>query len=729
VSNYQRISEQPIKRKVLTRITSVRFSNSRRSIFSGLLLKDPVKLKSAKIVVVIDIPTEALPVEPAVGQIWEVEGLAEEQQIAKDGFLIKESTMRNPDRCELRMPADAEGLIRFIAEDPAFVRIGTVKARQLVEHFGHDLVRLATSGDREALRGHLTDQSIDALITGFERYKNLRHAKWLSGHGIPLTIQRRLFKAHGETSIDMIRENAYVLITFGMKFRDVESIAKRYFNLGEDDPRRLAAAAERALIDHCRDYHTLASPRVLRNRIQSILETHNDDVVNQALELAKDARYVHYNTKNGVYHNVSLLIMERVVAKRLKAVASLKTRLTDREYNTIVRVASALPYGLTEKQLEAVESSLSHGLSCVTGGAGTGKTTVLRTTVQVYRLLGYDVKAMALSGRAAMRLRESIGIDTMTIAGFLRNSEVQDRPTLIVIDEASMIDLSYLYQIVIKSLSTTRLLFCGDPDQLPPIGPGIPFQDILKSGIAASVELDIVQRQDETTGIPEYSREIRMGRIPESLSAGKVVFHETAADDIASVCCELLTLAPEETKVVTPTRTSAELINKLCQEAVNPNGSKLVPRIWNELYKTEYRQGDPVLFTKNDYDNDIQNGSLGKIVSTHQIDDGTFGLVMLDDTDETLPLTRTFLDTMKLGYAMTLHKTQGSQIPRVVIALENSPLVDRSWIYTGITRSEAEVHIVGSRSVFLSAIQRESAHHIRKTFLKELIDDAPAASG
>ena len=169
---------RPVTRKALTRITKVRFANNERTIFGGVLLKDAINLKSAKVIVQVDVPTQSLPVEAAVGQVWELDGPCTEEIIENNGYKIRQAVWRNPTVCELKMPATDESLIQFLADDPDFRGIGSVKARKLVQALGNDLVRLATSGDREAFRKHLTNESIDALIDGFQKYKNLRHAQF-----------------------------------------------------------------------------------------------------------------------------------------------------------------------------------------------------------------------------------------------------------------------------------------------------------------------------------------------------------------------------------------------------------------------------------------------------------------------------------------------------------------------------------------------------------------------
>ena len=718
---------RPVTRKALTRITKVRFANNERTIFGGVLLKDAINLKSAKVIVQVDVPTQSLPVEAAVGQVWELDGPCTEEIIENNGYKIRQAVWRNPTVCELKMPATDESLIQFLADDPDFRGIGSVKARKLVQALGNDLVRLATSGDREAFRKHLTNESIDALIDGFQKYKNLRHAQFLSNHGIPLSVQHRLFKAHGESAVEEIKRNPYSLLTFGLPFEKTEKIASQ-FGIATDDPRRFAAATEQALIKHCRLGHTFAAPSDLKRRIGSILSTSNDSVIARALEAGKKAKFITYDRKKDQYHNTALHVMERVVAKRLRKIGSAKVDLSDKENDLITKSAMALPFPIAERQSEAVEMSLSHGLSCVIGGAGTGKTTVLRTTIECYRALNYNIYAMALSGRAATRLHESIGIETMTIAGFLRNVEVDDKPTLIVIDEASMLDLPTLYQIIIKTTASIRLLLVGDPHQLPPIGAGLPLQDIINSGACPVVELDIVQRQDETTGIPDYSLAIRNGELPLELTVGRIYFHEAASrEDIIESCTELLAQSPRDSKVVAPTKALTKLINNSCQEAVNPNGSQLMPEIWGDLWSTEYRVGDPIMCLTNDYENDLQNGSLGRLLSADQEAEDHLGLIKMDDKTEVLTLTKALLDNIQLGYAMTLHKTQGSQVPKVIIALDNSPLVDRSWIYTAITRAEQEVHIIGSKSVMRSAVIRNSAHHSRMSYLADLLTESAHA--
>ncbi|EMV3720937.1 AAA family ATPase, partial [Escherichia coli] len=217
------------------------------------------------------------------------------------------------------------------------------------------------------------------------------------------------------------------------------------------------------------------------------------------------AQYI-LNPDTGSYHPTAQLLMENVVAKRLKALANQNNLYDEVANSAYCSSVDELPYELTKKQIEAVTTCLDNAVSCITGGAGTGKTTVLRTALRAYHQMGFEIHAVALSGRAAMRLHESIGFITSTIAKLLRREPIEpssDQPKhLLVIDEASMIDLPTMYRLVNHIHPSVRIIFTGDPDQLPPIGCGKVLADIVLSKAIANTMLDIVKRQKGSTGIP-----------------------------------------------------------------------------------------------------------------------------------------------------------------------------------------------------------------------------------
>jgi exodeoxyribonuclease V alpha subunit len=413
--------------------------------------------------------------------------------------------------------------------------------------------------------------------------------------------------------------------------------------------------------------------------------------------------------------------MENVIVKRLKALAS-QNNLYDENANLAYCAAvDELPYELTQKQIEAVTTCLDSAVSCITGGAGTGKTTVLRTALRAYHTMGFQIHAVALSGRAAMRLHESIGFHTSTIAKLLREEPIHldNQKHLLVIDEASMIDLPTMYRLVNHIHPSIRIIFTGDPDQLPPIGCGKVLADIVASKAIANTMLDIVKRQEVTTGIPEYSKLINQGKVPNLLSIGAIHFHETNKQQIAQVSCELYQKSPHNSRVMAPTKALVADINKLIQESINQNGCLLEFEMNGELFFQNLRLNDTILFTQNIYDKGIQNGSLGILTSVESSGD-SYGEVTLDTGDK-IEVTQAVLDFMELGYAITLHKAQGSQFPRIIIALQKGRIVDRAWLYTAITRAEAEIHIVGTEEDFRMITEEPSHSHRRNSYLVELL--------
>lgn len=439
---------------------------------------------------------------------------------------MQQHTYESPEHIECSLPETGEQLIRFIARESDFKGIGESKARALWELLGkdfHSTVRKDTHESRERLRSVLSEDSINALFEGYAKYKNLAYCNWMTEHKIPASIQQRLLKHHGEESIEAIKQNPYVLIGFGMSFTDVDKLVNfDQFKITACDHRRLSAALETAIRKEIEKGHTYTTQACLRPYLTKLLK--DKELVTEAFKAGHNKAQYILNPDTGSYHPTAQLLMENVVAKRLKALANQNNLYDEVANSAYCSSVGELPYELTKKQIEAVTTCLDNAVSCITGGAGTGKTTVLRTALRAYHQMGFEIHAVALSGRAAMRLHESIGFITSTIAKLLRREPIEpssDQPKhLLVIDEASMIDLPTMYRLVNHIHPSVRIIFTGDPDQLPPIGCGKVLADIVLSKAVANTMLDIVKRQKGSTGIPEYSKLINQGIVPEKLSTG-----------------------------------------------------------------------------------------------------------------------------------------------------------------------------------------------------------------
>lgn len=717
------------------RVTSCQHHGSKYTIFSGVPLKaDSYRINSGKYVVSIRCENQALPIKPSVGQQWRVRGQRALETIQAGDYELQQHLYDAPAEMECTMPESGEALIRFIAAEREFTGIGEAKARALWNAFGSDLhpmLKSDTPEHRKRLQGLLSEASVCALYSGYAKYRNLAHSNWLASLGVPLRIQRRILKHHDERTIDILKANPYALLGFGMPFAEIDAIAEQ-MGFEKSAQVRLAAALENAIRKQVEKGHTYATHAALKPEVYKLLGV-KELVVEAFASGYRNGQFI-LRPESGTYHPTAQIMMESVVAKRLKKLAT----ITDRDesvFKALTEAALELPYDLTDQQQKAVESSLTNAVSCITGGAGTGKTTVLRTVLKAYAALGYVIHAVALSGRAAMRLHESIGFFTMTVARLLREEPISpslDQPKhLLVIDEASMIDLPTMYQIVTHLDPSVRIILTGDPNQLPPIGCGKVLSDIVESGAIATVELNIVKRQEGSTGIPEYSATINRGEIPPSLSVGAITFHETHHKQLVTQCKRLYADSPHNTQIIGATKALVSELNVECQRLINPDGERLQFTLHGDDYFIDLRVGDSILFTKNNYNIGIQNGSLGILSSTErevQENQEVFGIVTLD-TGEAIPITEEVFDCMELGYAITLHKAQGSQFPRIIVAVQNGLISDRAWLYTAITRAEAEVHIVGQAKDFEAIVKQESNASRRASFLRVLLEGKKRDSG
>jgi len=712
-------------RESMFRVTSVTRNTSNYVIFMGAPLDKSNKIFSAKTLISIMSKKTNLPVEPAIGQHWTVKDKYKVSDFDNNGYTYKQLTYEDPIFAVCTLPETGEQFIKFISYEKAFKGIGTVKARELWEYYDKEIYAMLSRNyaeDKISLSKMLSDISVEALYEGFKKYSNLKYANWMSKKQIPSNVQQSLLKFHGDQSIKEIRQDPFRLMSFGMSFKAASELAKSHFNVvNDDDDRRLSAAIEEALRASLGNGNTFSSQNELKPIVRRLLG---------CMELTKKAFQVGFSKsqyiihpEHGTYHQSATLIMEGVVTKRFKKLTSFGDDFDESFTKSSRQAIDELPYGLTDKQQEAVVNALAFKIACITGGAGTGKTTVLRTALRAMHFAGYTIHAIALSGRAAMRMHESIGFATSTIAAFLRKEEIDDGKHVVVIDEASMVDIPTMYRIVTHIHPNVRILFVGDPNQLPPIGPGKVLADVVSSGTIMNTTLDIVKRQDVSTGIPEYSAQICAGIVPNNLSFGKITFHETPEEEISSKCVELYSQSPENSRIIGATYKAKfggiDEINSLAQAENNPDGQRLTIKHEGEIQFVRIKLGDPVLFTKNNYDIGVQNGSLGIITSTDHEDD-KFGVVTLDTSDE-VQLDLDLFSSIKLGYAISLHKAQGSQFPRIIISLKSGRIVDRSWLYTAITRAETEVHIVGKESDFIKITQHESNANKRNSFLSELL--------
>jgi exodeoxyribonuclease V alpha subunit len=505
-----------------------------------------------------------------------------------------------------------------------------------------------------------------------------------------------------------------------MRFNKVDAIAQKHFGIKQDDEVRLVAIVEQALRLWSDQGNTVADWQDIESSVAKLLNKDQRLVV-KASKL--DGDIVGFVKQNNQYFVSGNYIFEKTIAKRFGKLSKIQHSWQsnlEKAYTSSVHDG----WKLENAQERAVRTALSSNVFALTGGAGTGKTFTTKLIVDAYQKLGYTIYPVALSGKAARRLQQSIGFETKTIAKLLRETDLNEDKAVLLVDEASMLDAYTMWRLVTLFSDTTRILLVGDPYQLPPINAGFILNDVIKSGVINHVELDVVKRQGIDSSVPAYSNAIRHGIMPESLTTADITFQESTSD----ILRDAVTAYSEynNAMIVAPTNATVRNANIMMQDAVNPDGKTLdltdMP-ITKGSY--DFREGDPVVITLTSYKNDLQNGTLGVIKSAEPTEDYAC-VVELEDHDEKgnkrlLKVDWQLFEYIDLAYCLTLHKLQGSQAPNVIVLLERGRLLDRSWLYTAVTRAEDKVHIIGKEADFRYGVNKQGAVDTRKTALAEML--------
>lgn len=718
------------KTSLFIRVTQIYQCDEKLLSFSGVPIEKGNYNGDRKRIVFINVKNSLVPLEPQIGQHWKVEGDSED----KVGNYNKlHRYYENPESLYFVMPDDEEGFVWLLDREPSFKGISADTARSIWGDFGNNIYKHVYDKNEELLSKKLSNTKVKKLIDGFKKYSNLKYAQWLVEIGIPIPIQQRLLKYHGKETFEQINNNPYVLSIFDLDFSTVDHIAKEKFNIAIDDDRRLTAAFHHAIQQHEKSGHTVASKSNLTRRLEVLLKS--STLVSKAFECVQKQSYkkvVIFNREQKTYQASASYVKEKSIALRVKYLTEWEpSELEKAKFKIAFRYAlKTLPFKLSLGQVRAIYKALKSKICIVSGGAGTGKTSVLKAILAGYKVLNILPHCAALSGRAAKRMFESTGYKSTTIARLLHDKPIEpnllshEKENVLIIDEASMLDVSTMFKLINHINPDTRILLVGDPNQLPPIDPGLILNDLIYSRRVTNCKLDAVKRQEESSGIPEYSSLIAKGIIPSKLSYGNVHFHCVEIEQINKLCVELYELQPKGSQIVSPAYTpeigGINILNELCQKAINLDSDNLRYPFLDQYVNSPLKINDPVIFTKNNFELDVQNGTVGKLIT--QADGRHLGEVLLADSNQKIKLNHDIIKTVELAYCMSLHKAQGSQFERMIVPVIDSVGVDKNWLYTAITRAEKEVHLVGPKSFFEKAMRKKGATDKRKTGLRYILN-------
>ncbi|MCI0652311.1 MAG: ATP-dependent RecD-like DNA helicase [Planctomycetes bacterium] len=641
-------------------------------------------------------------------------------------------------------PSTLDGIRRYLGS--GIVRgVGKELARRLVERFGADTLEVIS---------HASDRLTEVAGIGSVRKEQILHAwseqtrlrdimVFLQSHGISSAFAARIYKRYGDASIAAVRENPYrlALDVPGIGFMKADAIAAS-LGIAKDAPARLDAGLEHVLAGAAESGHLFLVRAALCAEAERLLEVTGSAVAAALERSLAEGRLIAARLADGseAIYLPALYRAEMRGAARLAAICAARARAVG------VDVARALKWfeesfglRLAAGQEQALRLAVEAKLVVITGGPGTGKTTVLNAIIQVLSRKELRIALAAPTGRAARRMSEATGREAKTIhrllefsarsLAFLRNRSNPLEVDLVIIDESSMVDAALFADLLDAVPDACRVIFVGDVDQLPAVGPGNVLRDLIRSKTVPVVYLEQVFRQAETSRIVVNAHRVNRGEMPlvdRSADEGGDFFiiEESEPDRVleridATVSERIpkrFGLSPvDEVQVLSPMvrgPLGAANLNRRLQQLLNPAGSALVRG------ERTYRVGDRVMQLRNNYDLEVFNGDVGRITAVDP--EGAALTVAFEERE--VALEREDIDDLGLAYAVSIHKAQGSEYPAVVIPIHTGHYVmlQRNLLYTAITRGRRLVVIIGSRRALGIAIRNDSIV-ARNTRLAELL--------
>lgn len=643
-----------------------------------------------------------------------------------------------------------ENFISYIAFSNTFKNIGIKTAVAMYKTFGNDIYRILNEKDLKALSlvEELTDDKVYTLVEGWHHDKKGKLIEWLELYNLPVWLSRKLIAVYNNNAIEKLEADPYRLIAFAVTWKKIDKIATQRFNIQPNDPRRLHAAVTDVLFSAYTDEGSTAlSKNLLRKSVAKLI---GSDLADKALKLAyANGGFVMLSAD--LYQSRGAYLQESFIAKEIFNRCTTQHETMSPIIQTYLKNWQEQNYILTDEQIQAVHFGLLSPISVITGGAGVGKTSVLEALLHVLNKLGHQATQMALAGRAAKRMQEATGKNAITIAGFLnqlaQNSSCS--PTHIIIDECSMVDLYSLVRVFKNLNPSQKIILVGDSGQLKPVGAGKVFHTLAENSCVPVTTLTKVWRQDDSTGIPMFSQGIRNGiwcelnaykgkslgiSVLEANSNNILEKIEQVFDDLGGIDDQA------DVKIICPTTKDSNwgtlgINRRLSEKYADGRNAASVSIATPLLMQTGLKVGDIVMSTRNNWEKNIMNGSLGKIIrvaTDSEIEDARKAHTLLPvisvafDNGEVF-LNENDIENLQWGYAISCHKAQGSQFRTVIIPVINGRMIDRTWIYTALTRGIDQVVFIGNIELIKQSVEKQSTidkrivgftHHIEKLQLK-----------
>lgn len=650
---------------------------------------------------------------------------------------------------EEKAPEDEEAIERYLGSG-AIRGIGLALAARIVRRFKADTFRIIEEEpERLAEVKGISERKAMEIADQVNEKRDLRQAMiFLQQYGITMNLAVKVYQQYGQEVYGIIRENPYRLADDieGVGFRTADEIAVRV-GIRMDSDFRIRSGILYVLLQASTEGHTYLPEEELTRRTGQLLEVGEEQIEKQYMDLAIERKIIMKQGENQTQiYAASFYYMEANTATMLKQL-NVSYGVPDLEIEERVRrIEKQTGMELDEHQMTAVKEAVRNGLLIITGGPGTGKTTTINTIIKYFEMEGLDIFLAAPTGRAAKRMSETTGFEARTIhrmlelnggvdgaAGFERNEQNPLETDVVIIDEMSMVDISLMHALLKAVAVGTRLILVGDVNQLPSVGPGSVLRDIIRSHECNVVMLTKIFRQASTSDIIVNAHKINQGEevTLDNKSMDFFFLKRYDADVIISVVLQLIKqklpkfvdATPYDIQVLTPMRKGllgVERLNGILQRYLNPPSPQKREKEHGDIL---FREGDKIMQTRNNYQLEweirtkyglsvdkgtgVFNGDMGIV---REINDFAETMTVEFDEGRMVEYPYKLLDELELAYAITIHKSQGSEYPAVVIPLLSGPsmLMNRNLLYTAVTRARKCVTLVGNEVTFAQMVQNTS---------------------
>lgn len=654
------------------------------------------------------------------------------------------------DAFEEKAPEDEEAIERYLGSG-AIKGVGLALAARIVRRFKEDTFRIIEEEpERLAEIKGISERKAMEIADQVNEKRDLRQAMiFLQQYGITMNLAVKVYQAYGQEVYGIIKENPYRLADDieGVGFRTADEIAVRV-GIRMDSDFRIRSGILYVLLQASGEGHTYLPEGELTARTKQLLEVDEGQIEKQYMDLAIERKIIMKQSGDGQtqIYAASFYYMEANTATMLKQL-NVNYDVPDIEIEQRIRnIEKQTGMELDEHQVTAVKEAVRNGLLIITGGPGTGKTTTINTIIKYFELEGMDIFLAAPTGRAAKRMSETTGFEARTVhrmlelnggmdgkAGFERNEQNPLETDVVIVDEMSMVDITLMHSLLKAVAVGTRLILVGDVNQLPSVGPGSVLRDIIQSHECNVVMLTKIFRQASTSDIIVNAHKINHGEevTLDNKSMDFFFLKRYDADVIINVMLQLVKqklpkfvdATPYDIQILTPMRKGllgVERLNGILQQYMNPPSQQKREKEHGDAI---FREGDKIMQTRNNYQLEweirtkfglsvdkgtgVFNGDMGII---REINDFAETMTVEFDEGRMVEYPYKLLDELELAYAITIHKSQGSEYPAVVIPLLSGPamLMNRNLLYTAVTRARKCVTLVGNEATFAQMVQNTS---------------------